>query len=717
MLQELFFYFWLDFWEIIRNLYDFRVYSSKRLKKKFDSKGMTSKLSILQEAAILAAEDDREEAYDGIMLAAEEIAQEHGLNSPSRKSKLEKSLELSYSRDDVPSQSVSVAPPVKLPSEFVTTISESKPPLLQKPSIVGVPEEPTLTSVPSEPNSVKDDALALLKSMNVDPLPEPKVEPKLAATVAFEQDLQALLNIAREENLLQTHPQPSNSVKKKPLKDQLAATEAAATALAKQKYFTKVQQNKLKNASLASSLTFQRSSATSGTLSTLPSKLSMLLQTADAKPYGENVRQLYRSNTQEMLLKNMYLVNNQSSRPGSKNKHTLSQSYLQEKQLAKFLSDDKDHDPESSMPNTARSAPTIAPSKSRHEQRTSIRQSVDRLAVPANRSPTALQIKIDPTLKHSTYDDAKESTFRPCIGKKKSAKATRSGHGDDSDGERKEDSRYGFIQRQEAEERNRREELAFKQGRVDYDAKLNKKVCPNCLAKQSYDEVKEKRKLCPNCRVPYVHLLTWGKVSKKFFAKMKTYQEKLLEHKKRIYKEVMIEFTTVERKYFDSKTGKIEMERVERKEKRLSKEDEEEFFQRLKEKMAKHEELLKTLEKEVYDELCPFAPNLSHEILHKKKNVDDEDLVSTSSEEEELDGNAAKHDPVKAFMKRYEDDMEVRRLKMPGKYLPTHKYISKRHHHGDDDEFGDEDDENAAENAIRKQQAAAKEERPPRFRF
>lgn len=677
---------------------------------------MTSRLQILQEAAALAAEDDREEAYDGMMLAAEQIALEHGLNSPSRKSKLERSLELSYSRDDGPSQHLSAPPVVKLPSEFISTISDNKPQVQQKAAIA-VPEEPTLTSIPSRPDSVEADALAFLKDMNIEPLPEPK----LSATVAFQQDIQALLNIAQEENLLQTYPQPAASVKKKAQKDQLAATEAAATALAKQKYFTRVQQNKLKNASLASSLAFQRSSATSGTLSTLPSKLSILLQTADAKSYGENVRQLYRSNTQEMLLKNMYLVNNHSSRGGRKNKHTLSQSYLQDKQLAKFLSDDKYHDDlESSMPNTSRSVPTIAPSKSRNDQRASIRQSVDRLAVPANRVPTAVQMKIDPTLKHSTYDDAKESTFRPCIGKKKSAKSTQSGHGDDSDGEKKEDDRFAFIRRQEGDDKNRREELAFNQGRVDYDAKLNKKVCPNCLAKQSYDEVKEKRKICPNCRVQYVYLLTWGKVSKKFFVNLKTYQEKIAEHKKRIYQEVMLEFTTVEKKYFDSKTGKIETERVAREEKKLSKEEEEEFFQRLKEKMMKHEELLKTLEKDVYDEICPFAPNLSHEILHKKKKVDDEDLVS-SSEEEELDGNATKQNPVKAFMKRYEDDMEIRRLKMPGKYLPIHRFTSKRHNRGDDDEFGegdgDEENEHAAENAMRKQQGESKEERPPRFRF
>ena len=44
-------------------------------------------------------------------------------------------------------------------------------------------------------------------------------------------------------------------------------------------------------------------------------------------------------------------------------------------------------------------------------------------------------------------------------------------------------------------------------------------ACPECGAKQSYDEVKEKRKFCPNCRVEYCAQLSWAKVSNKFFKK------------------------------------------------------------------------------------------------------------------------------------------------------------------------------------------------------
>jgi hypothetical protein len=55
----------------------------------------------------------------------------------------------------------------------------------------------------------------------------------------------------------------------------------------------------------------------------------------------------------------------------------------------------------------------------------------------------------------------------------------------------------------QTEERARREDLLFQIGKKEYDAIVDKKRCPKCGAKKSYDEVKEKKKLCPNCKVLY----------------------------------------------------------------------------------------------------------------------------------------------------------------------------------------------------------------------
>jgi uncharacterized protein YbbK (DUF523 family) len=48
--------------------------------------------------------------------------------------------------------------------------------------------------------------------------------------------------------------------------------------------------------------------------------------------------------------------------------------------------------------------------------------------------------------------------------------------------------------RQEAQERSRRQEQEQAIGKAEYDKMIDKKMCPSCGAKQSYDEVKEKRK-------------------------------------------------------------------------------------------------------------------------------------------------------------------------------------------------------------------------------
>ena len=50
------------------------------------------------------------------------------------------------------------------------------------------------------------------------------------------------------------------------------------------------------------------------------------------------------------------------------------------------------------------------------------------------------------------------------------------------------------LHRQEAQERSRRQEQDLAIGKADYDKLIDKKQCPSCGAKQSYDEVKEKRK-------------------------------------------------------------------------------------------------------------------------------------------------------------------------------------------------------------------------------
>jgi ribosomal protein S27AE len=126
------------------------------------------------------------------------------------------------------------------------------------------------------------------------------------------------------------------------------------------------------------------------------------------------------------------------------------------------------------------------------------RKNDDRLSKPKQSSSIDdKRRQYEPDMKYTLYDEVENCTFRP----KLTSSTAESKGGAREDG----DEKNNFIQRQEATARNRREELDFKMGQADYAAKIDKKECPVCGAKQSYDEVKEKRKQCPNCRVSNIN--------------------------------------------------------------------------------------------------------------------------------------------------------------------------------------------------------------------
>ena len=102
----------------------------------------------------------------------------------------------------------------------------------------------------------------------------------------------------------------------------------------------------------------------------------------------------------------------------------------------------------------------------------------------------------DPKMRYTLLDEAENCTFKPKLTSATGESGSRKRSDDD-------DEKSSFIIRQDATERGRREELEFNMGKAAYDTIVDKKQCPKCTAKQSYDEVKEKRKQCPNCRVQY----------------------------------------------------------------------------------------------------------------------------------------------------------------------------------------------------------------------
>lgn len=179
--------------------------------------------------------------------------------------------------------------------------------------------------------------------------------------------------------------------------------------------------------------------------------------------------------------------------------------------------------------------------------------------------------------------------------------------------------------------------VEFSIGKAKYDARVDKRECPSCGSKQSYDEVKEKRKQCPNCRVEYVQRIDWNKVSSSFFLRIKSFASKQEENKRQILLEMLQSLKTKKKVFDPEKNATVEVEVDPFKRVQWTPDVEKEFFERLDEFLAAKKENYKVIENEAYGHL--FKP-----ALNSKKS------------EAEQEG----YDAFRAFIERYEEDLERR---------------------------------------------------------
>ena len=121
------------------------------------------------------------------------------------------------------------------------------------------------------------------------------------------------------------------------------------------------------------------------------------------------------------------------------------------------------------------------------------------------RQYTRAEMKADPRLMHAKLDDAKECYFHPRVGGSSGGGGGGKGkHRDESkDEEESKSSRFSFVMRQENKEKLRLMKLQDRAGKANYDCLVDKKVCPQCRMKQTYEEWKERRKKCPLCSMEY----------------------------------------------------------------------------------------------------------------------------------------------------------------------------------------------------------------------
>lgn len=150
-------------------------------------------------------------------------------------------------------------------------------------------------------------------------------------------------------------------------------------------------------------------------------------------------------------------------------------------------------------------------------------------------------------------------------------------------------------------------------------------------------------------------------MGRRFFQSNLEFSQRVAEKKQRLRKEVEDEFKCVQRTEVDPRTGKTVTYLAERKQV-LTPEEELEFFDRIEDMLRRREQNVKALEEKIYREKFPFKPAISSKARLGSKHADSEDEPSDSDADDA--GN-----PVRAFLKRYKEDLDQRRDKFPMKYV------------------------------------------------
>lgn len=86
-----------------------------------------------------------------------------------------------------------------------------------------------------------------------------------------------------------------------------------------------------------------------------------------------------------------------------------------------------------------------------------------------------------------------------------------------------------FLKRFETAHDSKQLALETRRAKAEYEARVDKKVCPSCGATQSYDECRHHKNKCRDCKKAFKHKLLWQEVGSGFIDRM----EAKLEEKER----------------------------------------------------------------------------------------------------------------------------------------------------------------------------------------
>jgi hypothetical protein len=588
---------------------------------------ISNSLAALQKAAKQVQLEDDIIGGDALLIAADQIANERGLTSP-------------------------------LKSGTVTGISPrfSPRPEISARNETNEGNKNTFT-IPQTVEQL-NDAVAVNTDVNA-LFVEMKISPRLLLPTQDPQsDLDALMNLQHEKVELDNKKSKMNDLDfKKKLRE-------------RNRYLQRLKQFKRNENETNQSRTKTNNGIYSeaSRISLMLAKQSISTTFINSNNNNNNNKSVLKSSTQELLLRNMMQIvkTNQSSCPSS-SRTTSSAVLVKNNRKTNKNSKKTNSKNNSSDDGDDKLISSIDEEdlKKKKNYNFNIRSSVERLSKNENKEEKQeILLKIDPTLNYSTFNDSKNCTFQPKINKY--AKANND-----------EKKQFNFIARQEAEERSRRVELEDQMGKKDYDALVDKKICPLCTSKQSYDEVKEKRKKCPNCRVDYVTLLNWNKISKSFYNREKNFVKKKEENKINLEKEIIDNLYKIQTKKFDRKTGKIIVtnEKIDvNNTKKMTKSEEEIFFKNLDNQLLNREKKLKKIENEVYSEVYTFQPKIVDTKIYQQNNKNKtNDFDYFDDEYNDYDDDSEKK-KIENFLNRVDEDLDYRKKKMPEKYISTVHY-------------------------------------------
>ena len=159
------------------------------------------------------------------------------------------------------------------------------------------------------------------------------------------------------------------------------------------------------------------------------------------------------------------------------------------------------------------------------------------------------------------YDErGKKATFKFKMNRKSRELAGGNIKRDSDDEDGPKDTFTGsdtaFFARQDTKITKLRKELERSRGEREYNAKVDKKVCPSCGAAQTYDEVAKRKKRCGQCSKNNVFRpkRTWGECKASFARRTRDAETRRARRLERVRK-AEDEKRVITKKVFDKRTG------------------------------------------------------------------------------------------------------------------------------------------------------------------